>query len=92
MGENHGLDFSLSISVPKAAIGIYAINTDAQGERSFTYWRKDLAAIHLMKNLDVSLVLAQCSALQYVYFSGISLAIMDDIDKISMLSFIVKLK
>ena len=91
-GENHGLDFSLSMPVNKAAIGIYAISTDDAGERSFTYWRKNSAATYLMKTVNVSLLLDKCQSLKYVYFSGISLAIMDEEDKRTLLELIVQLK
>ena len=39
-----GLDTSLVLRDPMSAPGLYAITTDARGERSFTYWRSDSAA------------------------------------------------
>src|SRR5690606_32444569 len=39
-----GLDCSLVLTHPGRNTGLYAITTDARGERSFTYWRSDSAA------------------------------------------------
>ena len=39
-----GLDTSLILADPSRRPGLYAISTDAAGERSFTYWRGESAA------------------------------------------------
>jgi 2-dehydro-3-deoxygluconokinase len=38
------LDCSLVLAHPSRQTGLYAISTDAQGERSFAYWRDTSAA------------------------------------------------
>ncbi len=53
-------------------IGLYAIETDAAGERSFTYWRSESAARTLFeaaRNIDLS-------DFDLVFLSGITLAIL----------------
>ena len=56
--------------------GLYAIQTDDSGERSFTYWRSDSAAKHLFQS---STEYFQCfSRFNMVYFSGITLSLLSD--------------
>lgn len=60
---------------PDANMGIYMVNTDDKGERSFLYWRNSSAAKQVMELLSAE----QKSALNdadIVFFSGISLAIL----------------
>jgi len=52
-------------------IGIYAVATDATGERSFSYWRKDSAARGLFSELPITL-----PSTRIIYLSGITLAIL----------------
>jgi len=56
-----------------ANIGIYSVTTDANGERSFHYWRSQSAARQLFSN-DASV--EAIPAAQVTYLSGITLAIM----------------
>ncbi len=42
--RSEGLDVSLVLEHPTRHCGLYAIATDAAGERSFTYWRDKAAA------------------------------------------------
>ncbi|KXI30953.1 sugar kinase [Paraglaciecola hydrolytica] len=55
--------------------GIYLVQTDAQGERSFLYWRENSAARQAMKLLDEEVRNQVCKA-DVFFFSGISLAIL----------------
>lgn len=54
-------------------IGIYSVQTDAAGERSFAYWRDNSAARQLFQTPDDFKVLEQADIL---YLSGITLAIL----------------
>ena len=54
-------------------IGIYTVQTDQAGERSFHYWRADSAARQLFREEDEFAPLSQCRIL---YFSAITLAIL----------------
>lgn len=56
-------------------IGLYAIDTDAAGERSFTYWRSESAARTLFSAPCV-VTLDVLTQFDLVYLSGISLAIL----------------
>ncbi|ASJ71318.1 sugar kinase [Granulosicoccus antarcticus] len=55
--------------------GLYAINTDAHGERSFTYWR-DQAAARLMFDESVGPSFDVLAEFDVLYYSAITLAIL----------------
>lgn len=55
--------------------GLYAIETDSAGERSFTYWRSESAARHLFAD-DAQMSLAALEQFDLVVLSGITLAIL----------------
>ncbi|MDP4032611.1 MAG: sugar kinase [Pseudorhodobacter sp.] len=56
--------------------GLYAIEIDAAGERSFHYWRDSSAARTLFSGLGTSL--DDLAQFDVIYLSGISLAILPD--------------
>lgn len=70
--------------------GIYTISTD-DGERSFTYWRKDSAATELMSLMSED-VYRETAQFNYIFFTGITLAILSDEDKAAFLALIAALK
>ena len=81
-----GLDTSLVLRDPTRGPGLYAITTDAQGERSFTYWRSDSAA---RKMFDLDAVDAAMQATEWVdcfAFSLISLAILPPVGRRQLLN------
>ncbi|WP_236632984.1 PfkB family carbohydrate kinase, partial [Endozoicomonas elysicola] len=59
--------------------GLYAIELDQYGERSFSYWRNDSAARALFSHgLEEHQVAELAESFDLYYLSGISLAILDD--------------
>ncbi|MGO2013100.1 MAG: sugar kinase [Pseudoalteromonas sp.] len=56
--------------------GMYYIETDEAGERSFTYWRNDSAAKKVVDFLDAD-TLADLASAEMFFFSGISLAVIE---------------
>jgi 2-dehydro-3-deoxygluconokinase len=71
-----GLDTSLVMRHPTRSTGLYAINTDAYGERSFSYWR-DTSAARAMFELDaVDAAMSKAEWADLLVFSLISLAIL----------------
>ncbi|MCY0150088.1 sugar kinase [Hoeflea sp. G2-23] len=71
--QEHALDLSHCASDAEANIGIYAVQTDDAGERTFSYWRSNSAARKLFQDA------ADFDALngaELIYFSGITLAVM----------------
>lgn len=70
-----GLDTTLTLTHPSRAAGLYAISTDARGERSFTYWRDQSAARAFFECDGALAALATASKARLLYLSGISLAL-----------------
>ncbi len=56
--------------------GLYFIETDADGERTFWYWRSDAAARYWLDSPQSAEIAEQLSHYDYLYLSGISLAIL----------------
>ncbi|WP_416356042.1 sugar kinase [Aureimonas phyllosphaerae] len=56
--------------------GLYAISRDAHGERSFAYWRSTAAARRLFTDGREDALADELAALDALYFTGISLAIL----------------
>ena len=72
--SDHGIGTGASPVIPGARPGLYAI-TLTGAERSFTYWRGDSAARQLAS--DPSALAESLRNQALVYFSGISLGILD---------------
>jgi len=74
---SHRIDTQLVKRVSDRQPGAYLIQTSAQGERSFVYWRDTSAAkvtISQLNEKDKSKLVNQCDLF---YFSGISIAILN---------------
>lgn len=77
-GENIALE--LVARSQDKTVGLYTIDTDAVGERTFTYWRSDSAARKMLGLIDKALMSKLADNADYFYFSGITLAILDQPD------------
>jgi 2-dehydro-3-deoxygluconokinase len=71
-----GLDTSLVLRHPTRGPGLYAITTDAAGERSFTYWRNTSAAREMFALPGIKAVLAEAEQADLIVYSLITLAIL----------------
>jgi len=58
-------------------VGLYMIDTDDVGERTFTYWRSDSAARQMFALADKAVLAKAVDKVDYFYFSGITLAILE---------------
>lgn len=56
--------------------GLYFIETDDHGERTFWYWRNDAAARFWLDSAQADEICQQLAHYDYLYLSGISLAIL----------------
>lgn len=56
--------------------GLYFIQTDSVGERRFLYWRGEAAARRMFDGPEADAVLSALADYDYLYVSGISLAIL----------------
>jgi len=82
----NGIGVAASPTIPGRAPGIYAITLDAHGERSFTYWRQNAAARCLADDHDA--LAESLGGAGLIYFSGITLAILDERGRDDLLSII----
>lgn len=90
--QQEGISAKQVIKTTKHNVGIYAISTDQQGERSFDYWREQSAAKHMMQLFAAKPFDLGLDKNDWVFFSGISLAILDDESKQALLDLLAKLK
>lgn len=80
-----GIDCRLVLTHPTRQAGLYAITTDPNGERSFSYWR-DASAARAMFELDaIDGAMAAAERADLLCFSLISLAILPDAGRLDLL-------
>lgn len=72
-----GIATDLILRDPTRMPGLYAITTDAAGERSFAYWRGESAARRTLSLPGADRVTAQAEQADLLLFSLITLAILD---------------
>lgn len=65
----------LIAQVPGRVPGLYAIQTFADGEREFSYWRKESPARELFELTESEDLFSQLMAFDYLYLSGITLSL-----------------
>ena len=70
---DEGIDVSHVAVDPDRHIGIYAVSTDAHGERNFHYWRSQSAARRLFAVEETAMFMPDADI---IYLSGITLAIL----------------
>ncbi|MCC2605169.1 sugar kinase [Planctobacterium marinum] len=75
--QQEQLDSSLVFKAKDKHPGIYLIETDSAGERSFSYWRKDSAARKVCDFLNDA-ELAQIAQSDMLFFSGIALGVIEE--------------
>lgn len=83
----NGIGIGSSPVIPGARPGLYAI-TLTGAERSFTYWRGDAAARQLAS--DPAALAKNLENQALVYFSGITLAILDETARKTLLAAVAK--
>lgn len=73
-----GVGTELVARLPGRLPGLYIIRTDARGERSFTYFRSAAAARDMLREGRDARLAERLAGYACVYFSGITLSILDD--------------
>ena len=84
--ESEGLATDLVLRFPGRLPGLYAIKTDQAGERSFHYWRSNAPAREVFAHPAGEAWADSMMQADLLYFSGISLAILDDAGREALLS------
>ncbi len=90
--ENEKLGSSLLLRSKTARPGLYMINTDAFGERSFVYWRDSSAAKQTLQLFRARNDVTPLTSADWFYFSGISLAILSQDDREDLFALVAELK
>ncbi len=73
-----GVDTSLVLRAEDRLPGLYAIETDEAGERSFHYWRSEAAARRMFDMPGTGDMVSAAAQSDLLYFSLITLAILPD--------------
>lgn len=68
--------------------GLYYIETDDTGERTFYYWRNEAAAKFWLESENAAAICESLSTFDYLYLSGISLAILSPASRDKLLSLL----
>jgi len=92
MMEDESLETNLVYQSTSAQMGLYLINVDSDGERSFSYWRETSAAKQVVRFLNDDLDNPALENVDSFFFSGISIAILSEADRQKLWRFIFKLK
>lgn len=72
--------------------GLYLIQLDDQGERTFLYWRNQSAARYLLQHPRFAEIDQQLQKMDMIVLSGISLAILPDEDRAKLISALIRYK
>jgi len=88
--EQLGTNFLYRSKVNK--MGLYVVNVDPFGERSFSYWRENSAARQLLKFIQQEPNKEAFAEVSTVFFSGISIAVLPGEDLAEFWDFIKSLK
>lgn len=84
-----GVGCDLVRRVPGAAPGLYLIDVDAAGERSFHYWRQGSPASRLLDDPDQArLLFKQLAGFEWLFLTGITLAIYAPESRARLLDFL----
>ena len=71
--------------------GLYLIQLDDNGERTFLYWRNQSAARYMLQHPRFTEVASQLAAMDMIYLSGISLAILPRDDRQQLVELLAQL-
>jgi 2-dehydro-3-deoxygluconokinase len=88
--DGEGVDHFASPTAPGRTMGLYAIRTTPDGERSFTYWRDRSPARDLFGPLFSDQVRQAILSARLVYLSGISLWLYDPPGRDRMLALLAE--
>ncbi|GAB7220388.1 2-dehydro-3-deoxygluconokinase [Vibrio comitans] len=90
--QDEGIDTGTVLSIADKTPGIYFIETDDTGERSFHYWRNDSAAKFVFDQPESEALINTLFAYDAIYMSGITLAILTENGRLKLLSFLENYK
>lgn len=86
--EREGLDISLVARFDDRLPGLYVINTDAEGERTFFYWRQQAAARAMLSEGRAPALARALDGVDLIYLTGITVAILAPEDRERLLELL----
>lgn len=86
-----GIRTELVLRDPSRLPGLYWIQTDDHGERSFHYWRENSAWRHFVQHPDFSRVALALNSIELLYLTGVSLATLAAKDRDRLLELVLGL-
>ncbi|MGE4800387.1 sugar kinase [Yersinia hibernica] len=86
--QQENIDTSLIQRLDNKLPGLYVIETDSTGERTFYYWRNDAAARFWLSSPQADEICQRLEKFDYLYLSGISLAILDNASRQRLLQLL----
>ena len=89
--HQEGIDCSQVRHVPGELPGLYFIDTDDQGERSFFYWRDRAPVKRLLDDVsEADKLFAALGKVSMLYLSGITLAVLTEASRARLLEWLPK--
>ena len=88
--QAEGLGLGRVQRLPGRLPGLYCIQTDANGERKFLYWRNEAAVRDCFTTAAAEPILAALPGYDVVYFSGITLAVLGVVGRERLLQTLVE--
>ena len=79
--QDEGLLLDLVLTAPARLPGLYAIVTDANGERDFHYWRTQAPVRDLFRLPGAGAALVRSACADLLYISGITLSLFEAADR-----------
>ncbi|WP_110951219.1 2-dehydro-3-deoxygluconokinase [Pseudomonas bohemica] len=83
---DEGIGLSRVQRLPGRLPGLYCIQTDANGERRFLYWRNEAAVRECFTTPSAEPILNALPEYDVLYFSGITLAVLGEVGRARLLS------
>ncbi len=90
--QEEGVGTDLVARLPGRLPGLYIIRTDTRGERSFTYFRSAAAARDMLRDGRDARLIERLSGYDCLYFSGITLSILDDGQRLLLMDLLERLR
>ena len=89
--QEEGVSTDLVLRDNSRQPGLYLIQLDDKGERTFLYWRNQSAARYMLQHNHFQHVATELSQMDMVYLSGISLAILPQQDRQKLIDLLEQL-
>lgn len=90
--QQEGINTDLVLQDDERTPGLYLIQLDDQGERTFLYWRNHSPARYLLRHPSFGQIKQALTQMDMVFVSGISLAILPEEDRAKLLTLLSDLQ